>query len=97
MISEAAGVVSQASARRIRAVLGISTRYIDPKRPLQLYGINLLSSISLRSWIREALDVDMASFVFMDNATVVSMGMSIRKGLLETMGCSNYVTEKFVS
>ncbi|KAI1778653.1 putative polyketide synthase [Hypoxylon cercidicola] len=78
---EAVSLISDAIVQRVSALLGITSDRVAAHRPLHTYGIDSLSAIDIRNWVKKVFDVDMPLFELLGGATFISVAASIAKKL----------------
>lgn len=80
-VGEMATIVSGALEEQIAEILGTTGKRIDPEASLNACGIDSLSAIDLRDWVRRAFGVEMTVFEILEGATLQSAGLSIAQKL----------------
>jgi acyl carrier protein len=76
-LKEAAGIVSEALADRLVAILGTAHDRLDSEKPLHSYGMDSLSAIDLRNWVGKAFDVDLPVSEIFGGLTLADAALAI--------------------
>lgn len=84
-LNEMAAIVSGALEEQIAEILGTMGKRIDPETSLNACGIDSLSAIDLRDWVRRVFGVEMTVFEILEGATLQSAGFSIAQKLQATL------------
>lgn len=74
-------IVSNALAEQTAELLGIAEKRLDPEAPLTDCGIDSLSAIDLRDYVRRVFGVEMPVFEILEGATLQIAGQSIARKL----------------
>lgn len=80
-VDEIASVMVEALGEQVCHLLGISEKHLDGEMALAACGLDSLSAIELRDWVRKAVDVDFPIFDILEGANFQSMGWAIGKVL----------------
>lgn len=83
-IDEIAIIVSGALQEQVAEILGITETRINPETSLSTCGIDSLSAIDLRDWVRRVFGVEMTVFEILEGATLNSLGLSVAQKLDRT-------------
>ena len=77
---QAAGLVLEALISKISRLVDIEKGHIDAARPLHTYGIDSLSAVEIRSWLRRDLDADIAIFEILGDSSIAELvGIVVKK------------------
>lgn len=74
-------IASDALSEQIAELLGVSETRLDPEMPLNACGIDSLSAIDVRDYVRRVFGVEMPVFEILEGATLQTAGWSIAKKL----------------
>lgn len=76
-VEEMGEIISNALEEQIGEILGTAGRLVNPKVRLSVSGLDSLSAIDLRDWVRRIFQVEMSIFEIMEEATLESAGYTI--------------------
>lgn len=76
-LERAACAVSEALGEQVSRLLGTGDKPLEHDMPLQQIGIDSLSAIDLRDWIRRAFDIEVPVFELLDGSCLRAIGISI--------------------
>lgn len=85
-LERAAEVVSEALGEQVSRLLGTGNKPLEHDTPLQQIGIDSLSAIDLRDWVRRAFDVEVPVFELLDGSCLRAIGRSILSKLRQEGG-----------
>ena len=77
---QAAELVLEALIAKISRLVDVEKGQLDAARPLYAYGIDSLSAVEIRSWLRHDLDADIASFEILGDSSIAELvGLVVKK------------------
>ncbi|KAI1484805.1 KR domain-containing protein [Biscogniauxia mediterranea] len=85
-LSEAAEVATQVLTQRVSTLLGTPTDGIDKQKPMHSYGLDSLSAIDLRNWVRNAFNTDLPVFEILGGVNFVAAGTLIAREMEKMRG-----------
>jgi aryl carrier-like protein len=76
-INEVSEIIISGLQAKLSRTLGTETEDIDPGRPMHVYGLDSLSAVEVRTWMRSMVGIDVTVFEILGNKSITELVTSV--------------------
>lgn len=76
---DASGIVVDGLRAKLATTLAMPKENIDINRPMHTYGVDSLTAVEIRTWLRRVVGAEVAVFEILGNASLAALGASVAR------------------